>query len=261
MPNDVRRETSMALDAVRAGLKIALGRVGASQVTFKGERDLVTATDVAVEDAVRAALSEAGLPVIGEERGGDLPEEGAYWLVDPICGTRNFASGMPLFCVNVALVEGGEVSAAAVGDPSTDEILYAERGRGAWVIRSGTAHPLVTGVDSETIVIDDARSQADRREHAARFMADATRADRWDVRAFGTTLALPYVATARVAAYAVFRVPSLHGAPGNLLVSEAGGTVSDIDGEPWTVESDTMLAAASQALHEELLAMVHATRP
>src|SRR5207247_8201578 len=96
--------------------------------------DLVTATDIAVEDAIRGIVGDAlGIPVVGEERGGEAPADGSpFWLVDPICGTRNFASGSPLYCVNMALVEAGRVTVAVVGEPSTGEIDVAEGGRGAW---------------------------------------------------------------------------------------------------------------------------------
>ena len=260
MIENPRSETRAALSAVDAGLRIALARAGADKVTLKGVRDLVTATDVAVEDAVRAALAETGLPVVGEERGGDLPVSGGYWLVDPICGTRNFASGTPLFCVNVALVEGGQVTVAAVGDPTTGGLLYAERGRGAWVTDAEGDRRLETSTATETLVVDDAGSKDARRAHAARFASAVILADRWDFRSMGTTLALPYVAAARVSAYACFHVRALHGAPGTLLVSEAGGMVSDIDGDPWTIESSTMLAAATSELHADLLGISQAAR-
>ena len=96
----------------------------------------MTATDTAVEDAIRDIVEGASPhPVVGEERGGEAPADGSpYWLLDPICGTRNFASGIPLHCVNLALVEGGQISLAAVGDASVGEVLVAERGRGAWAI-------------------------------------------------------------------------------------------------------------------------------
>ena len=94
------------------------GYAGAREITVKGARDIVTATDVAVEDLVRRHLGDVlGRPVVGEERGGEPPADGSpYWLVDPICGTTNFASGIPLFCVNLALVENNEVTVAVVGD-------------------------------------------------------------------------------------------------------------------------------------------------
>jgi myo-inositol-1(or 4)-monophosphatase len=253
--NEFRPETLVAIDAVKRALTIARRGVGAEDITAKGGRDLVTVTDVAVEDAVRGMVAEAlGFSVIGEERGGEASADGSpYWLVDPICGTRNFASGIPLYCVNLALVEGGEVTVAVVGDASTGEIDVAERGRGAWGLKDGAPHQLTTSDKSRTVVIDDGKSKDSRREQAARFTAAAIGADRWDVRALGTTLASPYVAAGRISAYVLFLVSAIHTGAGSLLVTEAGGTLSDIEGRPWTVRSDSLVASANPDLHEELL--------
>ena len=140
MTRAFRRETLVAVDAVERALDLARRRVGAEEIASKGERDPVTATDVAVEDAIRDLMTSAvGFPVVGEERGGETPADGSpYWLVDPICGTRNFASGNPLYCVNLALVEGGQITLAVVGDSSTGEIHVAERGGGAWANKDGS---------------------------------------------------------------------------------------------------------------------------
>jgi myo-inositol-1(or 4)-monophosphatase len=101
---------------VERALAIARRGIGAEDITEKDGRDLVTVTDVAVEDAVRGIVADAlGFSVIGEERGGEASADSSpYWLVDPICGTRNFASGIPLYCVNLALVEGDEVNLAGL---------------------------------------------------------------------------------------------------------------------------------------------------
>ena len=250
-----RRETVVAMGAVERALELARRGVGAKDITSKGARDLVTATDVAVEDAVRGIVHDAlGFPVIGEERGGKATADGSpYWLVDPICGTRNYASGIPLYCVNLALVEGGHVTAAVVGDPSTGEIDVAERGRGAWALKDGARRRLITSDESRTIVVEDGRSKGARREHAAQFTAAAMRADRWDFRSLGTTVALPYLAAGRISAYVVFRVSAIHAGAGSLLVTEAGGTLSDIDGRAWTIRSDSIVAGATPDLHQEML--------
>jgi myo-inositol-1(or 4)-monophosphatase len=250
-----RPETHVGIDAVERALGLARRRVGAAVTTAKGGRDLVTATDVAIEDVVRGIVSEAlASMVIGEERGGEAPADGSpYWLLDPICGTRNFASGLPLYCVNLALVEGGQVTVAVVGDPSTDEIHVAERGRGAWALKASVRRALTTSDESRTIVIEDGKSSAARREHAAQFTASAIRADRWDFRALGTTLALPYLAAGRISAYVVFWASAIHTGAGSLLVTEAGGTLSDIDGRPWTIYSDSVVGSANSELHQELL--------
>ena len=258
--NLFRPETAVAVDAAGRALELVRRRVGADAITSKGARDVVTATDIAVEDAVRGIVGDAlGFPVIGEERGGEASGDGSpYWLVDPICGTRNFASGIPLYCVNLALVEGGQITVAVTGDPSTGEIDVAERGRGAWVLKDGSRQRLTTSDESRTIVIEDGKSKGARREHAAQFTGVAIRADRWDFRSLGTTLALPYLAAGRISAYAVFWVSAIHAGAGSLLVTEAGGTLSDIDGQPWTIHSDSVLASATPDLHGELLGLARA---
>ena len=94
---ELRPVTLVAIGAVERALEFARRRVGAADITAKEGCDLVTATDVAVEDAVRMMVGGvAGSLVVGEERGGEPPADGApYWLVDPIYRTRNFASGVP----------------------------------------------------------------------------------------------------------------------------------------------------------------------
>src|SRR5258708_4242558 len=179
---EFRPETLVAVEAVKQALRIARRGVESEDIIVKDGRDLVTVRDVAVEDAIRGMVADAlGFSVVGEERGGEASADGSpYWLVDPICGTRNFASGIPLYCVNLALVEGNAITVAVVGDPATGEMYVAERGRGAWELKNGARHQLTTSAESRTIVVEDGKSKDSRREQAARFTAAAIRADRWD---------------------------------------------------------------------------------
>lgn len=251
---DERPETQLAIKAVQRGLAVATAGIGRAEVTHKGDRDLVTATDIAAEDEVRRVLrSGASAPVVGEERGGEPPADGSpYWLLDPICGTRNFASGIPLYAVNLALVEEGRVTVAVIGDPSTGEINVAETGSGAWALSDGTRRPLRVNGESRVLDVADGKAAGARRDRAARFTSAALTADRWDFRALGSTLALAYVAAGRISAYVLFLGHGLHTAAGCLLVTEAGGDVTDINGRPWTIHSDSVLAAADAGLHHEL---------
>ena len=134
----MRDETRAALAAVDTALELMQRRAGADRITSKGGRDLVTATDVAVEDAIRARLL-ADFPewtVVGEERGGeDQIGDRPYWLVDPICGTRNFASNIPLYAVNIALVQDGTLTVAAVGDDGTGRISNGPAQGAAYSLR------------------------------------------------------------------------------------------------------------------------------
>jgi myo-inositol-1(or 4)-monophosphatase len=260
--DDVRSETVAAIDAVERGLAIALGGVGRTAISSKGPRDLVTETDVAVEVAIRATLAEAsGLPVVGEEQGGDVPDGSAHWLVDPICGTRNYAFAIPIYSVNLALVEADRVTVAASGDPSTGEVFDAERGRGAWATKGGARRTLAPSDVSEAVVVETGRASGARRAHAARFTAAAIASDRWDVLSLGSSLSLGLVATGRVAAYVLFDGSALHVGAGSLLAAEAGATVSDIRGDAWTLRSDSIVASATTELHEELIRLAAQTLP
>lgn len=256
-----RPETRAAIEVVAQANVLVTRSIGAAGTMSKGGRDLVTTADIAVEDAVREVLTAAlGLPVIGEERGGEPPTAGsAYWLLDPICGTRNFASAIPLYCVNLALVEGGQITVAVVGDPATGEVSVAERGRGAWALKDGSRRALASGDESRTIVVEDSASKGAMREHAARFTAEAIRADRWHFRSLGTSLGLPYVAAGQISAYVLFWSSALHIGAGVLLASEAGASVTELDGRPWTIRSATLLASANENLHADLLELARST--
>jgi myo-inositol-1(or 4)-monophosphatase len=255
----LRPETQAAVAAAQVGLQLALGRVGADDIRSKGGRDLVTATDIAVEDAVRDALGDAfDFPVVGEEAGG-APRPGTpYWLVDPICGTRNFASAIPLFAVNVALVEENEVTLGAVGDGGTGGVFCAESGKGAFGMRDGAWRPVWTSPESQTVVVEGFPSGGDRREGAARYMAEIVRADRWDIRTFGSTLSLAFLATGRVAACVFLAAPTLHVAAGVVLARQAGATVMDLGGQPWALGSRSLIAASGPDIAAQLAAVAQA---
>ncbi len=163
MNEDFRSQTAVAIEAVWQALSLAAGQAGQADITPKSGRDIVTSADIAVEDLLRGLIGDGGgLPVVGEERGGTAPADGsAYWLIDPICGTTNFASGTSLYSVNVALAEGGQIAAAVVGDPSAAEVIVAEAGRGCWALsRTGQRRRLRTSRSSQAVAVEPARSPA-----------------------------------------------------------------------------------------------------
>ena len=135
------RELQVALEAARAAGRMLSENFGREQaVRFKGEVDLVTEVDERAERVIREVLLGA-FPkhgVLGEEggwsRGGD--EEGACWIVDPLDGTTNYAHGLPLFCVSIALERSGEV---VLG------VVYTRSGRRPTPPSAGAA-PSSTGV-------------------------------------------------------------------------------------------------------------------
>jgi myo-inositol-1(or 4)-monophosphatase len=262
----MRAETGAALSAVEAALKLMKDRAGADQITSKGGRDLVTATDIAVEDAVRSSL-RAAYPewtVVGEERGGeDQVGDRPYWLVDPICGTRNFAANIPLYAVNIALVQDGQVTVSAVGDGGTGSRYVAERGLGAYEMAGNGPVQLRVDPDSPIVSFSPGTSKLGMRPAVG---ADFTRAailsDRWELRMLSSTISLSYLASGRIGAYLLFEVSSpVHIAAGALLAEEAGALVTDSAGGPWTVERPSILAAAGPAIQRDLLDLIAETVP
>ncbi|NBC95368.1 MAG: inositol monophosphatase [Deinococcus-Thermus bacterium] len=103
-------------------------RTGGARPRIKAADDLVTDTDLRVEERLRRAIGEA-FPddgVLGEEGGGTMPSDGAFgWLIDPVDGTVNFARRLGYVCTSIALVRGAEVFAAWIGDPISGEVFHA----------------------------------------------------------------------------------------------------------------------------------------
>ena len=254
--DDFRVETRTAVEAAqRAGEMLRAG-TGRDSVTVKGDRDIVTATDTAIESEIRSiAATRLGISVVGEELGGEPPVNDAYWLVDPLCGTANFAAGIPLYCTNIAVVLGGTVIAGVVAD-ANGGLLVAEAGLGAWSVEHGRCTRVTTSAAATAVVIEAGRSTDRRRAAAGDFTAAAISTNRWDVMALNSTVSLAYVAAGRVAAYALFAPAALHLAAGTALVMEAGGVVTDLGGAPWSLQSQTMLAAADEDTHRALLALI-----
>jgi myo-inositol-1(or 4)-monophosphatase len=262
----LRPELESALLAVAAGLDVATRRTGADEIHAKDGVDLATGADIAAEDAMRRVLQERHpqLAIVGEERGGHAGDDGrAYWLIDPICGTRNYASHLPLYCTNLALVESGSVVLAVVGDGASGELLLAERGHGAFVRRADAVERTPIAVrDGSVIGFELAakppyRPAPGARDPASVLMALAATA-RYP-RLLGTTLSFAKVATGDFAGLLLLgdwidAAPDpLHTAAGCLLAEEAGALVTDGSGRPWSLETLTFIVAATPTLHAELL--------
>jgi len=252
----MRPETRTAIRAVGIACEIADSRRGADQITSKGGIDLVTATDVACEDAIRAELAR-DFPehaIVGEERGGSIVASKPTWLVDPICGTRPFASNVPLYCSNAALLEHDALTVSAVAVGKSDEIAWAERGGGAWLRTAAGQRAVQASALSDTVWFSG------REPYAAEIVRNAMLESRWYTWQFSSTLAYVYLADGRIAGIVHVGTSPVHVAAGCLLAAESGALVTDLDGRPWTVACRGVIAAATPGLHRELCALVERSR-
>jgi myo-inositol-1(or 4)-monophosphatase len=229
----------------------------------KGRIDLVTEADLAAEALFRSLIAER-FPthaVIGEEAVPDpsLRDRPIHWIIDPVDGTTNFAHGLALFSVSIALVVEGALQVGVVYDPIGEELFTAERGLGARL----NGQPI--GVSRTETLVDGVLCtgfpysiREERRRQVDVFAAflDEARA----VRRLGSAaLDLAYVAAGRLDGFWEERLQAWDLAAGVLLVQEAGGTVTNMDGG--TVDLFAGHVTASNGLlHDAMLAAIRPFR-
>jgi myo-inositol-1(or 4)-monophosphatase len=212
-------------------------------------KDLVTEWDVRSEEIIRGVLEPSGIPVLGEEQGGSRTG-GSRWIVDPIDGTVNFAHGLPVWCVSIALELDGALAAGVVAAPLLDWWFEATRGGGA---RDGHGMPLRV---SEC-------SALDRALLATGFPYDLSTQNNfaeWEhfqrrasCRRLGSAaLDLCLVAKGAFDGYWERHLGAWDVAAGALIVVEAGGTVTNLRGGPFDPHEGEAVAS-NGAIHSEIL--------
>jgi len=223
------------------------------------EIDLVTEADVASERLIVAAIRERfpDHTIMAEEGQGDMQElvgeAEQLWLVDPLDGTVNYAHGLPVWGVSLALAERGQVVVAVSYNPLPDEMFWAERGQGAW-LNGKRIHVSGAGRLRDALVATGfAYRRATLQENnLAEFNAMMPRVQ--GVRRAGAAVIdLAHLACGRLDAYWEMHLQPWDWAAGWLLVQEAGGVVTDMRGEPWALQKNNVAASNGQALHQKML--------
>jgi myo-inositol-1(or 4)-monophosphatase len=236
-------------------LKRDFGEVEHLQVSLKGPADFVSAADRRAEEILREELEHArpGYGFVGEEGGVREGSDKTHrWIVDPLDGTLNFLHGIPHFAVSIALEREGAVVAGLVYNPANDELFTAERGKGAFLndqrLRVAARRRLADAVVACALP-HPSRGDVERtrREHA--LAQDKVAGLR---RLGSAALDLAWVAAGRLDAYWERGLSPWDMAAGLILVREAGGFVSDLDGGDRMLASGDILAG-NEAIHGELL--------
>ena len=247
------RAATLAAD----GLAAASLRLDTVEVREKGTSDFVSSEDLRAEATIRAELGRA-FPDHGlllEESDEVGAGSGSRFIVDPLDGTTNFVHGIPHFSVSIAREVNGEIVSGTVVDVMRREIFWAERGVGAWL----GERRLAVSAESELsrAVIGTGiphRGGADPARYLlalARVMSDVA-----GIRRFGSAaLDLAYVAAGRVEAFFERGLSPWDVAAGALLVREAGGEVTRIDGSAHHLHGD-VLATAGGTMHAAMLARI-----
>jgi myo-inositol-1(or 4)-monophosphatase len=221
---------------------------------LKGDFDLVTEADRASEKLVverlRSHFPSHG--IVAEEGGGNEGTSDYRWYVDPLDGTTNFAHGFPMFNITLGLERAGEMIAGVVYDPIRGEMFTAERGSGAWLnnrrLHVSKAQRLADSLASTGF--PSRKRHANVNIHFYHQMAMASHGVR---RTGSAAIDLAYVASGRLDAFWEFGLNPWDMAAGILLVSEAGGRVSDMNGALHTMPASRHILADNGAIHDEIL--------
>ena len=222
-------------------------------VRKKGDCDYVTRADVAVSEHLNKRLSEE-FPSVGfvsEEGETRVPPTGEYWVLDPIDGTTNFMTGLPLCCISLALVRDGAVHLGIIYSPYTKELFTAEKGKGAYLNGKRLG---VSGVGSLSDCLGLLELNAyykneteDAMEQARKIFTSCR-----DLRTIGSAaLSFAYIASGRCDVYLGRYLKIWDLAAGILLVTEAGGRVGGLGREiDLTAPRQHILATNSEAFDE-----------
>ncbi len=215
------------------------------KVGFKGPQDYITEVDGETEDLIASRLHEAfpGDGFIGEETAGrPTPAGGAVWVVDPIDGTANFARGIPHFCVSIACVREGVIEVGVIYDPVRDELFAGRRGHGAFL----NGAPMRVS-DATSLAKSSVEVGWNLRAGAAKYLDLLRRVALWGASPFRTgsgALGLAYVAAGRRDGYVEQHINAWDCLAAILLVTEAGGYVSDFLANDGLTKGNPLIACA-----------------
>ncbi|MCK0519610.1 histidinol-phosphatase [Williamsia sp. DF01-3] len=236
MTSPTQSDLEVALTLADAADAITIDRFGAVDLRVDSKPDLtpVSDADLAVETTLRERLADLRPDdaVLGEEFGGEAQISGRQWVIDPIDGTKNFVRGVPVWATLVALLVDGVPQVGVISAPALARRWWASAGEGAFAQRpDGSARPItvsqVTELDAASLAFSSLSGWRDRGIRD-QFIAltDAV----WRVRGYGDFYNYCLVAEGAVDITAEPEVSLWDLAPLDILVREAGGTFTSLDG-------------------------------
>lgn len=248
---------SAARKAAR-GLARDFGELDGLQTSRKGAADFVSAADLRAEQVLFEELSK-GRPKYGfvmEERGEiEGADNSNRWIVDPLDGTTNFLHGLPQFAVSICLERDRQPYAGVIFNPAANELYWAEKGEGAWLNDKRLRVTSRTSLDECLFATGLPFKGKSGRERALKEI-DAALSETAGVRRFGSAaLDLAFVAAGRFDAYWERDLNPWDVGAGIVLVREAGGLVSEIEGGGNPLHAGSILAANAE-IHERAKALI-----
>jgi len=247
-------DLALALELADSADTITLERFGALDLRIDTKPDLTPVTDAdrSTETTLREMLAAArpADTVFGEEFGGS-PGDGRQWVIDPIDGTKNFVRGVPVWCTLIALLEDGEPTIGVVSAPALGRRWWAGRGQGAYTSFLGARRRIsvsgVSDLSAASLSYSDLTTGWENRRQRFLALADEV----WRVRAYGDFWSYCLVAEGAVDIATEPEVKLWDIAPLEILIREAGGTFTGVDGVPGPHGGSAL--ATNGLLHQQVL--------
>ena len=239
--------------ACRKAAKILIrdfGEIEKLQVSLKGPGDFVTISDKKVEKILIEELQKArpNYSILSEEIGKITNDEEFKWIIDPIDGTTNFIHGIPIFGIVVAKLYNDEITDGVIFNPVTNDFYWASKGKGAWC-NNARLRVSKRNMLNECIVgtgIPHAKKTYNNYLNEINKISINSSGLR---RLGSAAIDLAYVAAGKLDAFWERNLAIWDVSSGVLLVKEAGGKITEPNGNPWNISSKDILASNSK-LHE-----------
>lgn len=216
------------------------------EVSLKGTNDLVTNVDKSTEALIIEEIRKVYPDdmILGEESGTAECGEGGRrrWVIDPIDGTQNFAQGIPLYCVSIGLQVDGESVVGCIYDPNRDELFSAALGEGAFLNGEPMGVSKKEDLGEALVVTGFPLTRTDEFKWTVKQYFAMTDVSRGVRRLGSAALDLAYVACGRIDLFWEYGLKPWDTAAGYLMVQEAGGVVTDLEGGAFRAESPNVLA-------------------
>jgi myo-inositol-1(or 4)-monophosphatase len=190
--------------------------------------------------------------ILAEEGGSQGGRSGRRWIIDPLDGTTNYAHGVPVYAVSIALEMGARVAVGVIFDPNHGELFTAERGRGAFVNDTRLTVSSTATLNASLLATGFPYNIRETAENNFRQYTTFSLRSQGVRRMGSAVIYLAYVAAGRLDGYWELRLGAWDAAAGSLMVEEAGGRVTDVTGRPLDLDAPSIVASNGR-IHDEML--------
>jgi myo-inositol-1(or 4)-monophosphatase len=253
-PEQLADYRQTAIDAARTAGDVLQEWSRKFTVSEKGRADLVTEADVNAQEAIFQAIN-GKFPdhsFLGEE-GLAVENDGSpfRWIIDPLDGTTNYVHGFPYYCVSIALEENGELVVGVIFDPNRDEVFTATKGGGAFMNGEPIQCSQIEDI-SDAMCVASLPVGTNGTERQVKQFLHVLPQSRTVQRTGSAALNLSYVACGRLDVYWSGTLKPWDQAAGALIVTEAGGSTTKMDGSAFEVDQPDLLSSNGRTVHGQI---------